>query len=116
MSSAAPQASQDSRPAVAAPGEALAYTPEQAAAIIGGNCKAYYLRKLAREKKVPHLWVGKYAFTAAHISEIVAYCERSVRSAKAPQAHAKPPASLPAGVGVGVVQLVAREPRRRQTA
>jgi hypothetical protein len=87
-----------------------------AAAVIGGDCKASYLRKLAREGKIPSLWLGKYAFTEAHIRQIIAYCERPAKPAKAPapQAASKRAAARPFPAdAAGVTRLRAREPRKR---
>ncbi len=90
-------------------------TPEEAAAIIGGDCKASFLRALARDGKIPFVWLGKYAFTDAHIDEIVRYCERlpgKPAKAAAP-APAKKPAVLASVPAVtGVPQLRSR-PRSR---
>lgn len=104
----------DNPPAAAAP--ALAYTPEQAAAIIGAGCKASYLRKLAREGKVPFLWVGKYGFTAAHVREIVAFCERSAKPVKSPAAPAARRTRQAAPGAAPVVEMLTARPPRRRTA
>lgn len=117
MPSAALVPREDSRPAVAAPGAALVYTADQAAALIGGTCKASWLRKQAREKKIPCRKIGgAYNFTDADIAEILAIVEQrpaekaapvQVKAAK-PRAGARPAeASLP----TGVTQLRARQPR-----
>jgi hypothetical protein len=119
-----PSSREDSRPAVAAPRPALAHTAAEAAAIIGGTCKASWLKAQAREGKIPYLWIGgAYNFTDAHIREIIALCEVRARPAKAaPPAPAKStpakrkadaPFSIPAAE---VVQLRARAPRNRSVA
>ena len=127
MTSTAPQPQQDSRPAVAAPGQALAHTAEQAARIIGGNCKASWLKQQAREGKIPALKIGgAWNFTSAHIAEIIAFCEvpaaRQVSAAPAPAK--RPSARRKAGAQAdtlpfppaSVVQLRARAPRKRDVA
>lgn len=125
VTSAAPQPPPDTRPVAAAAGTALAYTPEKAAEIIGGDCKPSYLRALARQGKVSSLWVGKYAFTDAHIREILAYCERPASTAKAAaqpapakstRAKCEPAAPAPLTLAGTVPQLQARAPRRRGAA
>lgn len=123
--STGPAPREDSRLAVAAPGPALAYTPEEAAEIIGGDCKASYLRALAREGKVSALWLGKYAFTSAHIREILAYCERPASTAKAAvqpapakstTAKRAPDRPAPLALAGSVPQLQARAPRKHRIA
>jgi hypothetical protein len=127
MTSAAPQSQRDTRPAAAAPGAALAHTPEQAAAIIGGDVKASWLRQKARNGEIPSHWFGKHAFTGADIDEIIAICERPARKASQPAPAAPAPAkraqgkraaadTLPPAPAAGVIQLRAREPRKRSTA
>lgn len=121
MTSVAPQPQQDSR---AAP-SALAYTAEQAAKIIGGNCKASWLRAKARAREFPYEWIGgSYNFTRAQIDEIIALCEVPVRRAAqaaavpAKRAPAKRAATAPSplALGAGVTLLKARAPRKRNVA
>lgn len=93
--------------------------------IIGGNCKASWLRTKARKGEIPSLWIGKYAFTDAHIAEIIRICERPARKAK-PAAAPVPPAKSPAkraaaapaprALPPGVTLIEIREPRRRGAA
>jgi hypothetical protein len=115
MSSAGPGT--NSRPAVEL-GPALVHTAIEAAAIIGGTCKASWLRQQARQKKIPCRMIGgAYNFTDADITEILAIVEQrpAVKSAAPaaaaparPRLAARPAeASLPAGVS----QLKPRQPR-----
>lgn len=54
----------------------LAYTAAQAAAIIGGSCKASWLRAQARSRKIPYLWIGgPYNFSEVHLLEIMSIVE-----------------------------------------
>jgi hypothetical protein len=102
-----------------APHQPQTYTPEEAVAIIGGGCKASWLRQGAREGRFPFTWIGKYAFTAAQISEIVAISARQPKKtgkpAATPEASTKhtPSSPLIPAPGLGMVQLRARQPRNR---
>ena len=98
----------------------LAHTAEQAAAIIGGTCKASRLKAECRAGVFPHLKIGgAYNFTDAHIQEIIRLCEFVPKKpAAAPGLSAKgTPAKPSAGPlpfpVTGVPQLQARESRRR---
>jgi hypothetical protein len=125
MTSPGPAPREDSRLAVAAPSPALVHTPEEAARIIGADCKASWLRTKARKGEIPSLWIGKYGFTDAHITEIIRICERPARMAK-PAAAAVPPAKSPAkraatppaprALPAGVTLIEIREPRKRKVA
>ena len=100
------------------PGAALAHTPEEAAVIIGGTCKAYLLRKLARERVIDCLRIGgAINFTDAHIRQAVAYFEvpaRPARAATRPAAKREPADGAPVfPVPAGVTQLRARPSRAR---
>jgi hypothetical protein len=113
----------DSRPAVAAPAAALAHTAEETAAIIGGGCKASWLKRMAREQRIPYVQIGAArCFTDAHITEILRTFEMPAlraapAAAPAPAAPRRVPASRPVHVPTaGVVQLTARQPRNRGAA
>lgn len=100
-----------------APRKPLAHTPEEAAAIIGGDIKASYLKTLARKREIPALWVGKWAFLDEDIPAIIAYCRRPAREAAQPTAAQPAPApgrsTRPAPISDREpVHIVAREPRR----
>jgi hypothetical protein len=72
---------------------APAHTAAQAAAIIGGTCKASWLKKLAREGRIGCQMIGgAYNFTEENIAEIRAYIARPARKpGPAPAAAAPPP-------------------------
>src|ERR1017187_4357057 len=65
----------NSRPAVA-PSPALVRTAAEAAGIIGGTCKASWLKQQAREGRIPYVRLGgAYNFTDAHIAAILGIFE-----------------------------------------
>lgn len=101
----------------------LAYTAEQGAGIIGGSCKASWLKKLAREKKIPHLKIGgAYNFTDRHILAIISYFEQPVpavqpqRGVPAGRPSTLQDGALPPVPAAGAVQFRDRTPRRRVRA
>jgi hypothetical protein len=120
MTSAAPRSPIDT-PSPGAPpaGPALAYTPEQASAVIGGTCKPYLLKQLAREAKIDCLMIGgAYNFTREHIDQAIAYFTVPARTGQAqarsaPAVTQKPAAPADPLQAPGVVQLRARAPRKR---
>jgi hypothetical protein len=126
VTSAAPHPPHETRPGTVATGKALVHTAAEAAAIIGGNCKASWLKARARAREFPCEMIGgAYGFTDAHIAEIIAICEvparRAAQPAPAPAPAKKTPAkratvpvsrALPAGVTL----LEVREPRKRNVA
>ena len=123
MTSAAPHPPHETRPGTVATGTALAYTPEEAAAIIGADIKPSWLRRKARNREIPSHWFGKYSFTIEDIREIIATCSVPARQAKPAAAPAKrapakraaaPAPAIPAANGV--VQLRPRQPRKRKVA
>lgn len=129
MTSAGPPPHPDNSPVVAGPGPALAYTAAQAAAIIGGNCKATWLKQLAREGKISYQWIGgAYHFTAAQIGEILQLCEHPASRPAQAALPAAPAKRAPARrttiqsaervpvPAAGVIQLRARQPRQREVA
>lgn len=95
------------------------HTLEEAAEIIGGNCKASTLRRLARERKIPSVKIGgAYNFTSADIDEIIAFCKTPARAAchtavPAKRTPAKPTAGPATPLPGSGVQLHARLPRQR---
>jgi hypothetical protein len=92
---------------------ALIHTAEQAAEIIGGDCKASWLREKARLREIPHTMIsGSYHFTGAHLDEIVQAFERLPQPAHAKRA----PARAAGAQVVPVTMLTARTPRRRANA
>jgi hypothetical protein len=100
----------------------LAYTAAQAAAIIGGSCKASWLKSQARSSKIPYLKIGgTYNFSSEHIAEIMSILE--VRPKEQPVARSPAAAPRPPGVAAelrvqGVPLLKSRAPRtlRRRPA
>jgi pyruvate/2-oxoglutarate dehydrogenase complex dihydrolipoamide acyltransferase (E2) component len=103
----------------------LAYTAPQAAAIIGGNCKASWLKRMAREGKIDALKIGgAWNFTDAHITEIMRFCEvpahHAAQPASAPScrpaAKRPPAAAVPLTAAGTVTQLRARPIRKRSAA
>lgn len=114
-----PEPREHSRGASPAP---RTYTAEQAADIIG--CKASWLKRLARERKISYEWIGgSYKFTAAQIEAIIAFCEVPAKAAPDPaksaptkrKADAKPVPLFPL-TPAGTVQLRARAPRKQGAA
>jgi hypothetical protein len=56
-------------------------TAAQDAAIIGGSCKASWLKQQCREQRIPHPWIGgAYNSTRANIDEII----QLLRASRAP--------------------------------
>jgi hypothetical protein len=56
--------------------QAKTYTAAQAAAVIGSTCKASWLTRMARERRIPYVQIGPaYCFTDAHITEILSIFE-----------------------------------------
>jgi len=99
----------------------LAYTAAEAAAIIGGSCKASWLKRMARDGKFDALKIGgAWHFTEAHIAEIMRLCEvparqaakgaAPVRAKRAGTGASDPP---PLGAATGVSQLRPRPMRKR---
>jgi hypothetical protein len=128
MSSPGPAPREDSRLAVAAPGPGLAYTAKQAAKIIGGTCKASWLKAKSRAGEFPCTMIGgAYNYTDADITEIVALCQVPARTkqaaatpaparrASARRTAAAQPGTLPFPPAE-VIQIRAREPRKRGAA
>jgi hypothetical protein len=77
------------------PRPALAYDAEQAAAIIGGTCKASWLKQQARDGIIPHLKLGgAYHFIDSHLSEILSIHEVGPKAQ--PVAQSAPAAPRPA--------------------
>lgn len=96
------------------------HTPEEAAKIIGGTCKASWLKAGARAGTFPHVMIGgAYNFTDEQIREIVGLCTVPARrppAATAAPATAKSSAATPTGEAAratGVTPLRARPPRQR---
>jgi hypothetical protein len=92
----------------------LAYTAAQAAAIIGGSCKATWLKSQARSGKIPYLWIGgAYNFSETHLLEIMSIVE--VRPKAQPDAQPAPTAPRPPLTAALRVleapKLVSRQPR-----
>jgi hypothetical protein len=97
------------------------HTPEQAAEIIGGTCKASWLKAGARAGRFPHVMIGgSYNFTDAQIREIVQLCS-------VPARQPTPAVPVPAAVklptvrpvsdvvpGTGVAHIRPRQPRQRK--
>jgi len=92
--------------AVTATGTPLARTAEEAAAIIGGSCKASWLKRMAREGKIGALKIGgAWNFTDAHIAQVMRLCEVP---ASHPAQHA--PAPLPVTAGRQAAKRAAAAP------
>jgi hypothetical protein len=101
----------------------IAHTAEEAAAIIGGTCKASWLKAQARQGIFPCLKIaGAYNFTDVDIAEILAILHRPAKVAPAASAASAavnnrrsqaPPAQPPAAT---VTILRARSPRQRKSA
>jgi len=116
---------EDSRRTPASP-PPLAYTAPEAAAIIGGTCKASWLKRMAREGKIDALKIGgAWNFTEAHIAEILRFCEvparHPARPAPAPvpaprQAARRAAAPVPVSPPGTVTPLRARPVRKRGAA
>jgi hypothetical protein len=95
--------------------QAMTYSAKQAAAIIGGACKASWLTRMARERRIPYVQIGPaYCFTDAHITEILKIFEvrpiTAMSSARPPAKSAAPRSGTTAGPQV---VLRARQPRKR---
>ena len=97
--------------------QGLTHTAAETAAIIGGRCKASWLRQQARDGKIPYLMIGgSYHFSSEHITEILAAFEHRPTPTP-PPAAAKPSrqraAARPTGETMppGVTQLKPRQPR-----
>jgi hypothetical protein len=102
--------------AAASPPE-LAHAADRAAALIGGTCKASWLKQQARDGIVPHVKLGgAYHFTGAHLAEIISIFE--VRPKAQPTRQPAPAAPRPtvaaAGLGVKELPLLADRPPRRR--
>ena len=93
----------------------LAHAADQAAAIIGGNCKGSWLKQQARARKIPHTLIGgSYHFTDGQIGEILRIFEVPARRGAVP---APPPSRAPSATRPAVpggVLLQPREPRKRR--
>jgi hypothetical protein len=100
----------------------LAYTAAEAAAIIGGSCKASWLKAQARSRKIPYVKIGgAYNFTDAHIAEIISILEVRPKEQPAgkPPADSRRPPGIAAELRVqGAPLLKTRAPRtlRRRPA
>jgi len=95
---------------------ALIHTAEEAAGIIGGACKASWLREKARLREIPFTMIGgSYHFTGAHIDEIIRSFEQQPQPAALKRAPARRPAAI---TGAPVVMLTAStlRPRRKPAA
>lgn len=108
--------------AVASPAPAeLAHTADQAAAIIGGTCTAYWLKVQARRKKIPYTQIGRACnFTDAQIREIIGLREvlprQSAKLAPSPGRVRIAPgaANVPPPLPRERRQLQARTPPRKR--
>jgi hypothetical protein len=93
----------------------LVHTAEEAAAIIGGDCKASWLREKARRREIPFTMIGgSYRWTDEHLKEIVRLGEEQPSPPVIRRAPPRP--GTPRVPGASVPLLQAREPRRRKPA
>jgi hypothetical protein len=89
------------------------YGPADVAEALG--CSEWWVRKEARQRRIPFSWIGGgYRFTAEHVTEIVRLCEiRPVVHVEAVQGKATRPAAVPIGTSdTPSVRLQARIPPR----
>ena len=92
------------------------YNAEQAAGIIGGNCKASWLKAQCRKDKIPYTKLGgSYHFTDEQIVEILRIFEVPARrgAVPAPPTSRAPSARRPV-LPDGVPLLEMRPPRKRR--
>lgn len=88
------------------------HTADQAAAIIGGGCKASWLREKARLRKIPFTRLGSgYGWTDAQITETLTILEVRPEPELLSRPRARRP---PAPPPVDVPLLKASVPRRMQ--
>ena len=98
-----------------APAE-LAHDADRAAALIGGTCKASWLKQQARDGVIPYVKLGgAYNFTDADLAEIMTIFGVGPRTQSASQPTARPPVPVvTAPGGQGVPLLESRTPRTRR--
>ena len=99
----------------------LAHAADRAAALIGGTCKASWLKQQARDGIIPHLKLGGvYHFTDAHLMEIISIFDVRPKTRPASQPTAArglaPDAAAPRGQRAATIKPRAPRNRRRRPA
>jgi hypothetical protein len=105
----------EQRPEAEQPGppSTLVYDARQAAAVIGGICKASWLKQQARDEIVPHVKLGgAYHFSNSHLAEIISIFE--VRPKVQPVAQSAP--ATPPPVRTTAVPRVQKAPKLKARA
>lgn len=94
-------------------------TAEEAAARIGGGCKTRWLKEKARRREIPFVMIGgAYAFTDAHLDEIIAILSRPAapQSPRRSAPRRVAPAASPSADLVMLRPGTPRGPRRKNAA